>query len=163
MILDIKQEIVLITPEGREEETVTRLSRIGYDNSNGVLKGGIDTWVKAGDSIDTIETISAVDFAKKAQSEKIEIMDVRKESEFTSEHIEDAINEPLDTINANMDKIDNEKTFYIHCAGGYRSVIFESILKSRGYHNFVDVLGGFGSIKETTDIPTTVFVCPSTL
>ncbi len=163
LILDIKQEIVLITPEGREEETVTRLSRIGYDNSNGVLKGGIDTWVKAGDSIDTIETISAVDFAKKAQSEKIEIMDVRKESEFTSEHIEDAINEPLDTINANMDKIDNEKTFYIHCAGGYRSVIFESILKSRGYHNFVDVLGGFGSIKETTDIPTTVFVCPSTL
>ncbi|NOQ70849.1 MAG: MBL fold metallo-hydrolase [Crocinitomix sp.] len=163
LVLDIKQEIVLITPEGREEEAVTRLSRIGYDNSNGVLKGGVKTWISAGNSIDTIDTISAVDFEKKSQDETITIMDVRKESEFSAEHILDALNEPLDTINTNMDKIDTNKTYYIHCAGGYRSVIFESILKSRGYHNFVDVLGGFENIKSTTKMAMTVFVCPSTL
>lgn len=163
LILDIKQEIVLITPEGREEEAVTRLSRIGYDNSNGILKGGLATWLKAGNAIDTIDTITAEAFAKKAKSEKIDIMDVRKASEFSAEHMEGATNEPLDTINSNMNKIENGKTFYIHCAGGYRSVIFESILKSRGYHNFVDVLGGFDTLKENTDIPLTAFVCPSTL
>ncbi|MFT5823811.1 MAG: hydroxyacylglutathione hydrolase [Crocinitomix sp.] len=163
LILDIKQEIILITPEGREEEAVTRLSRIGYDNSNGVLKGGVNTWIAEGNSIDTINTISAVDFEKKSQDEKINVMDVRKESEFSAEHILDALNEPLDTINTNMDKIDTDKTYYIHCAGGYRSVIFESILKSRGYHNFIDVLGGFDTIKKTTEMPMTVFVCPSTL
>ncbi len=163
LILDIKQELILITPEGREEEAVTRLSRIGYDNSNGVLKGGVKTWVEAGNSIDTIETIAPKDFEKKAEVEKLEIMDVRKENEYNSEHLLGALNEPLDTINSNMEKIDKDKTYYIHCAGGYRSVIFESILKSRGYHNFVDVLGGFGEIKEATDMPMTAFVCPSTL
>lgn len=163
LIRDIDQEIVLVTGEGREEEAVTRLSRIGYDNSNGVLKGGIEAWKAAGHDVDSIETISAADFAAKNDADNISILDVRKKSEFDAEHIVGAENEPLDTINLNMDKIDASKTYYVHCAGGYRSVIFESILKSRGIHNLVDVLGGFGAIKSDTEMNLTEYVCPSTM
>lgn len=163
LIPDIEQEIVLIAPEGREEEAVTRLSRIGYDNSAGILAGGFEAWQKAGKEIDTIETIAVTDFEKKHNTENTTILDVRKEGEFVSEHLVGAENVPLDTINDNMDQLDSNKKYYIHCAGGYRSVIFESILKSRGIHNFVDVLGGFGAIKSSTELPRTAYVCPSTL
>lgn len=163
LIRDIDQEIILIVAEERAEEAVTRLSRIGYDNSAGYLAGGIEAWKNANNEIDTIETISVTDFESKLKTDDIAILDVRKTGEFSAEHLKNAKNEPLDSINYNMAKIDPNTKYYIHCAGGYRSVIFESILKSRGIHNFVDVLGGFGAIKKNTTLPTTEFVCPSTL
>lgn len=162
LIRDIDQEIILVTGEGREEEAVTRLSRIGYDNSKGYLLNGIEAWKAAGKETDSIETISAEDFASKHNSE-MDVLDVRKVSEFEAEHICGAENLPLDVINSKMDQVDPNKHYYIHCAGGYRSVIFESILKSRGVHSFVDVLGGFGAIKKKTDLELTQFVCPTTV
>lgn len=163
LIRDIDQDIVLIVPEGRQEEAVTRLSRIGYDHAGGFLEGGIDAWTAAGNETDSIETISSEDLADKMKNESINILDVRKKSEYDSEHVIGAENEPLDTINHRMSEIDTDKKYYIHCAGGYRSVIFESILKSRGIHNFVDVLGGFSAIQKNTDVQCSEYVCPSTL
>lgn len=163
LIRDIDQPIVLIVPEGKEEEAVTRLSRIGYDNSQGYLKGGIEAWEAANLATDSIETISAVAFEDKTKSEELNVLDVRKPNEFSAEHLAIAVSQPLDTINSNMDKIDPSKKYYVHCAGGYRSVIFESILKSRGIHNLVDVLGGYGTLKKDTELERTDFVCPSTL
>ncbi len=163
LIPEIDQRIVLIVGEGRQEEAVTRLSRIGYDNSVGYLDGGLEAWVIAGGDLDQINTISPEVLEEKLSSEKLTIIDVRKNSEFEAEHVEGAINDPLDDINLNMSEFDSDHTYYIHCAGGYRSVIFESILKSRGIHNFVDILGGFAAIKGKTSLPVTAFVCPSTL
>lgn len=162
LIKDIDQPIVLIAPEGQEEEAVTRLSRIGYDNTQGFLKGGLTTWKAAGLETDAIETISATEFEGKVKSEDLTVLDVRKPGEFEAEHLEIAKSQPLDTINYAMDQIDPEQTYYIHCAGGYRSVIFESILKSRGIHKLVDVLGGYGALKKETELVRTDFVCPST-
>lgn len=163
LIRDINQVIILITPEGQEEEAVTRLSRIGYDNTQGYLKGGIAAWKAEGNEIDKIETISASDLEEKVKTEELNILDVRKPGEFSGEHLEIATSLPLDFINDNMDKIDPDKTYYVHCAGGYRSVIFESILKSRGIHKLVDVLGGYSALKSETKMVCTDFVCPSTL
>lgn len=163
LITDINQKIILVTPEGREEEAVTRLARIGYDNSLGYLKGGIAAWKNAGFETDSIKKIQPVELENILKNEKVNVLDVRKKSEFESEHLVDAINSPLDTINKDMDKINPEKLYYVHCAGGYRSVIFESILKSRGIHNLVDVAGGFGLITKETSIPKTEYVCPTTL
>ncbi|MDA7803527.1 MBL fold metallo-hydrolase [Crocinitomix sp.] len=163
LIPDIKQEIILVVPKEREEEAVTRLSRIGFDNSNGYLKGGIASWKHVGLETDSIKTISSSEFASEMESTGYPVLDVRKESEYASEHLKDAINEPLDTINLHMDDLDPDKTYYVHCAGGYRSVIFESILKLRGYHNLIDVLGGFGALKNEDSLQVTAFVCPSTL
>jgi glyoxylase-like metal-dependent hydrolase (beta-lactamase superfamily II)/rhodanese-related sulfurtransferase len=163
LIRDIDQKIILITPEGREEEAVTRLSRIGYDYSIGYLKGGIEAWKLAGNEVDSIQTITPEQFEQKLAVESLPVLDVRKKSEFDSEHLIGAVNEPLDTINSRMNEIDTDKTFYIHCAGGYRSVIFESILKSRGIHNFVDILGGFAKLKSNTNLACSEYVCPSTL
>lgn len=163
LIRDIDQDIVLIVPEGRQEEAVTRLSRIGYDHAGGFLEGGINAWTAAGNETDSIETISSEDLADKMKNESINILDVRKKSEYDSVHVIGAENEPLDTINHRMSEIDTDKKYYIHCAGGYRSVIFESILKSRGIHNFVDVLGGFSAIQKNTDVQCSEYVCPSTL
>lgn len=163
LISDIKQPIIFIAPFGREEEVVTRLSRIGYDNSLGYLKGGLATWKKAGKETDSIDQVIPSEIAEKVKNNEITILDVRKESEFLSEHVIGAENIPLDFINENMDKIDDNKKYYVHCAGGYRSVIFESILKARGHHNLVDIAGGFNEIKDTTDIPVSEYVCPSTL
>ena len=163
LITDIKQPIIFIAPFGREEEVVTRLSRIGYDNSLGYLKGGLTAWKEAGKETDNIEQVTPTETAEKVKNKELTVLDVRKESEFTSEHIIGAENIPLDFINENMDKIDDTKRYYVHCAGGYRSVIFESILKARGHHNLVDIAGGFNEIKDTTDIPVSEYVCPSTL
>ncbi len=162
LIKDVTQPILLITPEGRLDETITRLSRVGFDNVIGYLEGGFEAWKSADKEVDSIETISAEDFAKLKKSEKINVMDVRKDGEFEASHVENAVHTPLSRINEFLESFIKDETSYTHCAGGYRSVIATSILKSRGIHNTVDVLGGFGAIKKT-DIAITDFVCPTTL
>ena len=149
LIGDVSQPILLITPEGREEETVTRLSRVGFDNTLGYLKGGINVWRKDGKSIDSVEEVDANEFEKLIKEKKQLIFDVRKNNEYNIEHVVNAKNTPLDFINIHMNKFSNKNTFYLHCAGGYRSMIAASILKSRGIHNFLDVSGGFNQIKKT--------------
>ncbi|WP_418509547.1 MBL fold metallo-hydrolase [Corallibacter sp.] len=161
LIADVQQPILLVTPEGREEETVTRLSRVGFDNTLGFLNGSFDAWEKAGKDIDTIESISAETF-KEALNNDIPVFDVRKQGEYLSSHIKDAHLTPLDFLNDHLAEFPKNDTFYVHCAGGYRSVIAASILKSRGIHNLIDVAGGFGAIKKA-GIPVTDEVCPSTL
>lgn len=162
LITDLKQPIIFLAEEGREEEVVTRLSRVGYDNTLGYLKGGIEAWKKAGKEIDTIESIPATQLAEEFKSSQLNVLDVRKPTEFSAEHIDGAENMPLDYINNEMSKISKDKTYHVHCAGGYRSMIFSSILKSRGFDKVIDVAGGFKAISET-DLPLTNFVCPSTL
>ncbi|RCW92048.1 MBL fold metallo-hydrolase [Winogradskyella arenosi] len=162
LIKDLKQPIVLIVPEGKSEEAVTRLSRVGYDNTLGYLEGGLNAWKGAGKDVSSLESISAEDFAQRAKADSLHILDVRKDGEYQSTHLEDATHFPLDLINDNMDAINKDDTYYVHCAGGYRSVIAASILKARGYNNLIDIAGGFGAIKKT-DLKTTDFVCPSTL
>ena len=162
LITDIKQPILLVVPEGKSEEAVTRLSRVGYDNTLGYLEGGIDAWTNSGKEVDTLESISAETFAERVKEGDVNILDVRKDGEYKSMHLEDAQHFSLDFINENMNAISRDKTYHIHCAGGYRSVIAASILKARGFHNLVDIAGGFGAIKKT-DLKTTDFVCPSTL
>jgi len=162
LIPDLEQPIVFIATEGREEEIVTRLSRVGYDNTLGYLSGGIAAWKAAEKDTEQVTTIPAHQFAGAYKEGGLNVMDVRKPSEFEAEHVEDAMNLPLDFISENMDQVDKKKQYHIHCAGGYRSMIAASILKSRGFDNIVDVAGGFKAISET-DIPTTNYVCPSTL
>lgn len=164
LITDLKQPILLITPEGKEKETVTRLSRVGYDNTLGYLKGGINAWKTAGKDIETIKSINVDEFSEHFKNENINVLDVRKDGEYKSEHLEgDNVQHfALDFINDNMNSINKDKNYYVHCAGGYRSVIAASILKARGFNNLVDIAGGFGAIKNT-DLPVTNFVCPSTL
>ena len=149
LILDYKQPILLVTPEGREEETITRLSRVGYDNTLGYLKGGFDAWKKSSLEYDTIISVTASELETKMEEEEIKIFDVRKPGEFASEHIENVPSTPLDFLNEHLVEFPKDDNFYIHCAGGYRSVIAASILKSRGYHNVTDVKGGYAAIKET--------------
>lgn len=163
LITDIKQAIILVTDEGREEEVVTRLSRVGYDNTLGYLEGGIAAWEKAGKELDHVTSISAEEFALRwKENNHLLVKDVRKESEYQSEHIESAENTSLAYINEHMASFDKVQDNYIHCAGGYRSMIACSVLKARGYHNVIDIAGGFGAISKT-DIPKTNYVCPSTL
>lgn len=164
MIPDIKQEILIVADEGREKEVVTRLARVGYDFCIGYLDGGFDKWKKAGLEIDRIESISADQLSDiVASNPAVKIYDVRKESEYLSEHLLTAENAPLDFINESAKKIDSEKTSFVHCAGGYRSMIFISTLRARGYRNLIDVQGGFKAIKENEKLKTTDYVCPSTL
>ena len=162
LIKDVKQEILLVAPEGREEEVITRLARVGFDHTIGYLKGSFDAWKNTGKEIAIIESISAEDFKSKLEIDHRPIFDVRKTSEFEAEHLNDGKNTPLDFLNEHLAEFPNDETFYIHCAGGYRSVIAASVLKSRGIHNLIDVAGGFGAIKKT-GIQTSNFVCPSTL
>ena len=162
LITDIKQPIVLVVPEGRSAEAVTRLSRVGYDNTLGYLEGGLEAWTNAGKDIETLDSISVKEFAKQAKANKINILDVRKDGEYQSSHIEDAQHLSLDFINEKMNEVSKDKTYYVHCAGGYRSVIAASILKSRGFDKLINVAGGFVDIQKT-DLKTTNFVCPSTL
>jgi hydroxyacylglutathione hydrolase len=162
LVPDLKQPIVFVAKEGKEEEVVTRLSRVGYDNTLGFLKGGIETWRSDGKQIESVNSISAEEFAEKNASNDLNVLDVRKPGEFDAEHVVGATNFPLDFINENMDKINSNSEYHIHCAGGYRSMIAVSILKSRGIHSIVDIRGGFKAITET-EAPTTAYVCPSTL
>jgi rhodanese-related sulfurtransferase len=164
MIPDIKQEILLVTEEGREEEVITRLARVGYDYTIGYLKGGFDAWKNAGKEIDQITSITVDELAAiKAADVDAAILDVRKASEYRSEHVKGVHNVPLDFINESMASIDKDKTYYVHCAGGYRSMIFVSILKARGFDHLIDVQGGFKEIKESGKFKITEYVCPTTL
>jgi glyoxylase-like metal-dependent hydrolase (beta-lactamase superfamily II)/rhodanese-related sulfurtransferase len=164
LIPDIKQQILLVTEPGREEEVVTRLARVGYDYCIGYLDGGFDAWKKADLETDKIERVTPTQLAEiLAANPNAPVIDVRKNSEYLSEHLEDAENAPLDSINESMLAIPKDKTTYIHCAGGYRSMIFASILRARGYDNLVDVIGGFKAIKESEKFKVTDYVCPSTL
>jgi glyoxylase-like metal-dependent hydrolase (beta-lactamase superfamily II)/rhodanese-related sulfurtransferase len=163
MIPDIKQEILLVTDEGREQEVITRLARVGYDYTIGYLKGGFAAWQQTGKEVDEIRSVDADKLAALMENGDVEVLDVRKHSEFLSEHMKGAENAPLDTINESMSMIDKNKTYFVHCAGGYRSMIFNSILRARGYDNLVDVKGGFKAMKESGKFHLTEYVCPSTL
>ncbi len=164
MIPDVKQEILLVTDEGREEEVVTRLARVGYDHSIGYIKGGFNAWQNAGKEIDSIQRVSADELVGiLAKDPATNILDVRKKSEYNSEHLVDAENASLDYINESMLKVDKNKTYYVHCAGGYRSMVFASILKARGYDNLIDVRGGFKELKQSGKFKVTDYVCPTTL
>jgi hydroxyacylglutathione hydrolase len=163
MIPDIKQEILLVTEDGREEEVITRLARVGYDFTIGYLKGGIAAWKAADMELDTITSISPEEMFARFEAGEGEIIDVRKNSEYLSEHVVEAENAPLDFINDSMLKINKDKTYFVHCAGGYRSMIFNSTLRARGYDNLIDVNGGFKAIKESEKFKITDYVCPSTL
>ncbi|MDG1918810.1 MAG: MBL fold metallo-hydrolase [Schleiferiaceae bacterium] len=159
LIPDIKQEILVVADPGMEEEVLTRLSRVGYDNCIGFLDGGFDAWKSSEKKIDTLPQITAKELKDISDAT---VVDVRKSGEFLSEHIIDAIHVELDSINDHMASVPQDETFYIHCAGGYRSVIAASILKARGYHNMVDVAGGFKAIKEA-GLNVSDYVCPTTL
>jgi len=161
LILDIKQPLLLVTPKGREVETITRLARVGYDNTLGYLKGGFEAWKSAGLEYDTVSSVTAGELEEKL-AEKVPVFDVRKPNEYAAEHIVDVPSTPLDFINEHFSDFPKEEEFYLHCAAGYRSMIGTSILKARGYHNVINVLGGFAAIKNT-GIKTTHYVCPSTL
>lgn len=160
MIVDVKQPILLITPNGREEETVTRLSRVGFDNVLGHLAGGFESWKVSGKETDSVKRITADEFSAKVDVKKDKIVDVRKESEYEAEHVEDAYSKPLAYINDWIKDVQPSEHFFLHCAGGYRSMIAASILQARGYRNFTEVEGGFGAISKT-NVPRTDFVCQS--
>ena len=161
LIKDISHPIVLISPVGREEEAITRLSRLGFDNSKGYLKGGINAWIDSGNEVDSVESINKNEFEKLFSEGNIKIFDVRNESEFNSEHVVGACNIPLNKLNANLEKINSNSVNYIHCAGGYRSMIASSILKARGIHNFIDIKGGYSAISDCSIINKTKYVCKS--
>ncbi len=159
LITDLKQALILVSPVGREEEVVMRLSRVGYDNCLGYVNGGIEAWKKAGKKISHIKSISAEEFST-CINPNLNILDVRKPGEYQAHHIKDVKNQPLDFINEWTNSFDKNKEYHIHCAGGYRSMITASILKARGFNKLVDIAGGFAAIQKT-NIPTTTFDCPS--
>lgn len=164
LIMDLKQPILFLADEGREEEVVVRLSRVGYDNAVGFLQGGIKAWKEAGLETDSIKEISANDFASLYQmdTEHINLLDARRKSEFDSEHLMGAENFPLDFINQNMSQLSRDKKYFIHCAGGYRSVIMCSILKARGFDKLVNIQGGYKSLSQT-GLKKTHYVEPTTM
>jgi len=163
LITDLKQPIVFLVEAGREEEVVTRLSRVGYDNTLGYLKGGMEAWEAAGKELDQIDSISAEEFAHRMEKGEVTtVLDVRKPTEYLSQHVVGAVNFPLDYINKNMNRLEREQTYYLHCLGGYRSMITASILQSRGFRHLVDIQKGWRAI-ETSGAPVTGYVCPSTM
>lgn len=164
LITDINQAIVLVTPEGKEQETITRLARVGYDNTLGYLNGGIETWVKANKEVDSISSVTATELAEARNNDPtIKIIDMRKVGEYQSEHLEDVENIPLDYINDEMDKFDAKETYYVYCKSGYRSLIGASILKARKYNNIINVTGGYNEISKEEGLQKSAYVCPSTL
>lgn len=160
LVADVNQPIILVSEIGREEETVTRLSRVGFDNLIGHLDGGFEAWQKAGQEIDIINRITAEQFSNEVKIGESKIIDIRKESEYCAEHVEEAYNKPLANINDWIKDINPKEHFYLHCAGGYRSMIAASILEARGFRNFTEIEGGFNAIAKT-NIPKTNFVCQS--
>ena len=163
LIADTEQPILLVADEGREEETITRLSRVGFDGTIGYLKGGFKAWEAAGKQTDAVKSVPASELEAAINADAdTPVFDVRKPGEFEAEHLEVAESTPLDYINKHLSEFPDTNEFYIHCAGGYRSMIAASILKSRGIHNLIDVQGGYKALKET-DLKTTNYVCPSTL
>ena len=162
LVPERQQPIIFIADKGREEEVVTRLSRVGYDNTLGYLKGGFDTWKEVEKAMDVVKSITASEFADIYEKEELNVLDVRKQSEYEVRHMDGAQNFPLSYIRENIDRVIKEKQYYVHCAGGYRSMIAASILKSEGFHHLINVAGGFNAIVETA-IPTTSFVDQSTV
>ncbi len=160
LIADVKQPLLLVTEAGKEQEAVTRLSRVGFDNIMGHLKGGFKAWLDSGKEADVVDRMNATQFGNELEPGKDIVIDVRKESEYTAEHVEEAYNKPLSYINEWIKDINPKDHFYLHCAGGYRSMMAASILQARGYRNFTEIEGGFGAISETS-IPKTNFVCQS--
>jgi glyoxylase-like metal-dependent hydrolase (beta-lactamase superfamily II)/rhodanese-related sulfurtransferase len=160
LIADVKQPLILVTDEGKEEETVTRLSRVGFDNILGHLKGGFPAWLASGKQADVIDRITAEQFAGLFKKGESKVLDVRKESEYAAEHVEDAYNRPLQYINDWIKDVNPQEHFFMHCGGGYRSMSAASILQARGYRNFTEIAGGFGEIAKTS-VPKTDFVCQS--
>ena len=162
LIKDVKQPILLVADEGRIEQVITRLGRVGFDNTIGYLKGGFDAWKADNREVDTLRSIPATEFATEIAENKLPVFDMRKQGEWNSSHLEGATHVCLSGINEHLAEFPKDKNFYVHCAGGYRSVIAASILKMRGYHNLTDVAGGYDAIQ-TTGLPKTEEVCPSTL
>ncbi len=162
LLQDTQQPLLLVAPKDREKEAITRLARVGFDNVLGFLNGGIAAWQDAEKEIDSLESHIVAQVEQKQAESPIAIVDVRKKNEFLSEHVKEALNIPLDDINSSMAEFPQNEDFYLHCAGGYRSVIAASILKSRGYHNIINIEGGFEALKDS-DLKTTDYVCPSTL
>lgn len=162
MVKDVNQPLLLVTDAGKEEEAVTRLSRVGFDNVLGHLEGGFDAWVAAGKETDAVQRITAEKFAEEQENKqgKVKVIDVRKNSEYDAEHVEKAVNKPLADINNWMEDIDPKEHFYLHCAGGYRSMMAASILQARGYRNFTEIEGGFNAISKTA-VPKTAYACQS--
>jgi rhodanese-related sulfurtransferase len=164
LIPDIQQNILVVAAEGREEETIKRLARVGYDRVLGYLEGGFASWLAEKRDFDTVKRINADELAAICTANpQATILDVRKKSENYSERLPNAINLPLDDVSHSFSELPEAETLYIHCAGGYRSMIFASILKSRGVHNLVDVRGGFGAIKNAGLQEVTAYMCPSTM
>ena len=164
LISDIKQPILLVVPEGKSEEAVTRLARVGYDYALGYLEGGMEAWIAAGKISDKLTSISSLEFEQRTKKQTLSVLDVRKKGEYDTMHLKlDGLQHlPLDQINHRLDQIDTQKTYYIHCAGGYRSVIAASILKANRFHNVIDIAGGFATIKKT-ELSLSESICPSTL
>ncbi|MEN9571314.1 MAG: hypothetical protein RL172_2545 [Bacteroidota bacterium] len=162
LITDIKQPILIVAENGKEEESIIRLSRVGYDNSIGYLQGGMDAWIKAGKETDTVHRIAARQLEEMYENENFLLVDVRKKSEYDAEHIIGAVNMPLHQLNLHLASLPKQNLFVIHCAGGYRSMVAASLLKQRGFNNFADVTGGYKAIAATT-IPKSHYVCPTTL
>ncbi len=160
LLPDLQHPILVIAPEGREEETVKRLARIGADNVLGYLKGGFEGWKAEGREVDSIDTIDAAAFAEK-YNDKLPVLDVRKPGEFSADHVENAKNLPLDFINERMSEINKETEYYLHCRSGYRSTVASSILKARGFSKLINVQDKFDEISKI--VPVTDYVCPSTL
>lgn len=160
LIKDVQQPILLVIPEGKEEETITRLSRVGFDHTLGYLKNGITAWKEAGFETDSLPSVSPEEFANNYKNSIV--IDARRPGEFSAERVENATNIPLDYINEHIAEIPKEDKFYVHCAGGYRSVIWASIMKARGYHNMINVEKGMSGIRNT-NVSLTNFVCPTTL
>jgi len=162
LIIDVKQPLILVTDAGEEEEVVTRLARVGFDNVIGYLNGGIETWAKSGKEMDKVNRITAEQFKSELKVGETKVIDVRKDSEYAAEHVDEAFSRPLADINGWFGLLDEKEPFYLHCAGGYRSMIAASILKARGIHNFKEVAGGFKAIAEA-GVPKSDFVCQSKL
>ena len=160
LIADVKQPIILVTEKNQEEESVTRLSRVGFDNLIGHLEGGFDAWKKAGKEMDTVNRITAEEFAKQVKIGESKVIDIRKESEYCAEHVEESYSKPLASINNWIKDINPKEPFFLHCAGGYRSMIAASVLQARGFRNFSEIEGGFKAIAKT-NLPKTDFVCQS--
>lgn len=161
LIVDVKQPLLLVTDAGKEEEAVTRLSRVGFDNILGYLEGGMDAWKQANKEIDRVNRITPEQFSNEVKIGESTIIDIRRQTEYAAEHIEEAYNKPLAAINDWLPVIDKNQHFYLHCAGGYRSMIAASILQARGYRNFTEIEGGYNAIAKRTSLPKTDFVCQS--
>lgn len=163
LITDLKQPILIVAEKGREEEVVIRLSRVGYDNSIGYLDGGFEAWQAAGKEADSIDNVTAEELKQKLKADNTELVDVRKKSEYDAQHVVGAHNMPLDYINNSMQELKLDKTYYVHCASGYRSMVFISIIKARGIHNLVNVTGGFNAISTSNKFEVTQYHEPETM